>query len=509
MSEFDVVLANAVVLDGTRDARPVPCDVGIHGGLIGALGDLSARSRTATLDLGGQYATPGFIDTHTHAELIAFQNGADKNAPIAQGVTTILTGADGFCWVGLPEAERLRWWQDSAAIYGPIPEHLPQWTRPSDFLTAIRAVTQGSVIPMVPHGNVRAVVMGSNPRKPTAHELNAMASLVDDWIDEGAVGMASGLDYLPGRYASTDEIVALCQVVAERGGVYSSHLRLADLGRANAWREAAEIGQRAGLGVRIAHERLDGEGAALLDELSVGLDLLADSHLSAAGCTSLAFHVPPEMMADGVMALARRLRSDSGIASELANILDDKLATRPGQSEIIAATTSGSLEGMTLSDLAHERGETVGRAAVFMLAEEMPCAQLVYVWQSPAEDWDVIFKRTLEDDRVMIASDGIYHGSHTHPRGFGVFPRALGHLSRDLELVPLPMAVHKMTGLPAAAYGLSDRGLVEPGKRADLVVFDPTVVDGPAEIGDPRRPPVGIQRVIVGGETVWRPENAR
>lgn len=508
MTEFDLVLANAFVVDGTREAQPASCDLGVSGEIIAGVGDLSNRSRSVTVDVGGQVVAPGFIDTHTHAELVAFLGGVDMHAPIAQGVTTIFTGADGFGWVGLPEEERLRWWQDSAAIYGPLPDPLPDWPTPSAFLRDARAASPASLVPMIPHGNIRAAVMGVSPRRPNTHELDAMCTLVGDWLDQGAVGMASGLDYLPGRYASTDEIVRLCEVVAERGGVYASHLRLADLGRAEAWREAADIGKRAGLGVRIAHEKLDEEGAGLLEECSSDVDVTIDSYLYPAGCTSLAFHVPPEMLVDGVMNLARRLRTDSRLARDLAKHLDAKLAGGPGQEVIVAATTSGSLEGKTLGELADRRDETVGEAAVFLLREEMPCSLLVYVWQAPDASWETTIERTLGNRRTMIASDGVYHGSYTHPRGFGAFARVLGQLARDRSLISLSEAVHKMTGLPAEAYGLGDRGIIEPGRRADLVVFGPELIDGPADFEDPRRPPVGIERVFVGGETVWRSNSA-
>lgn len=504
MSRFDLVLADSLVIDGSSGATPFTADIGVSDGLIAEVGDLSNLSRDSTVAADGLAVAPGFIDTHVHSELAGLSGSDDRFAPISQGVTTTLTGADGFGWVGLSDEDRLRWWQDSAAIYGPLPDPLPKWAHPAEFLRDVRATTPGSVVPMIPHGNIRAAVMGESPREPSARELDAMCALVGEWLDEGAVGMASGLDYLPGRYAGTDEVVRLCEVIAERGGVYASHLRLSDLGRGGAWREAAEIGRRAGLGVRIAHEKLDDEGAALFGEVSARADVTIDTYLYPAGCTSLAFHVPPEMLADGVMALARRLRTDIHLASDLAEHLDSKLAGGSGQEVIIAATTSGSLEGNSLRELAERRDESVGETVVFLLRDEMPCSLLVYVWQAPDESWQATVERTLQEDRAMIASDGIYHGSHTHPRGFGAFARVLGELARERSLISLPEAVHKMTGLPANAYGITDRGAIEPGQRADLVVFDPESIDSPSDFGSPRRPPVGVDLVLVGGETAWR-----
>jgi N-acyl-D-amino-acid deacylase len=502
VSRFDVVVSNGMVIDGSDGAAPTPGDVGIADGIIVDVGDLSAESRGETIDAAGNLVVPGFIDTHTHVEIASLKGHPDRFAPIAQGVTTTLVGADGFGWVGLPNEGRRRWWEDTAAIYGPPINPLPAWDRPADFLADLTKASPTRVVAMVPHNNVRAAVMGPSRKTPTAGEMQAMQRIVAAWLDAGAVGLATGLDYLPGRFASTDEIAALCEPVAQAGGVYATHMRLLDAGRAEAWREAADIGRRAGVGVRIAHERLDEIAMALLEETSTVADMTLDSYLYPAGCTSLAFHVPPELLEDGVTELSRRLQGNSGIAGDLAEHLEGRLTGGPDQEVIIAGTTSGRYEGQTLNALALERGVPVGRVAVDLLRDEMPCAVLIYAWQRPDVSWDIIMRRTLGDQRTIIASDGVYLGSKAHPRGFGTFPRVLGPLSRDKDLVSLPDAVHKMTGKPAAAYGLSDRGLIEPGRKADLVIFDPNTIDGPADYQQPRRRPIGIDAVLIGGRQV-------
>ncbi len=498
MTPYDTVLAGGTVVDGAGDAVPHVADVGISGGIIAAVGDLAADPRRMTLDVTGRVIAPGFIDTHTHIEMASLRGHPDASAAVAQGVTTTLVGADGFGWVGLGTTGG-RWWSDMAAIYGPPPTPLPSWATPDEFMSDLRAKSHTDVVPLVPHGNVRAAVMGADPGPAGPDQIKAMLDLVDAWMDAGAAGMATGLDYLPGRYAGTDEIVTLCERVAEYGGVYASHMRLLDLGRAAAWQEIGEIGRRAGLPVRVAHERLDAEGADLLDSIAVDNDVTVDTYLYPAGCTSLAFHVPPEALAGGVEALSARLRSDAAFARRLAAHMEHKLNSHPGQEAIVAATTSGAHEGRTLSSLAAERGNSVGGVAVELLRDELPCALLVYLGQGIGAEWDEVVARTISDDRTIIASDGVYLGAAAHPRGFGAFPRVLGTLVREKGVVSMSTAIHKMSGKPAAAYGLADRGRIEVGRRADLVVFDPISVEGAGDFHTPRIAPVGIERVFVAG----------
>ena len=499
MSELDLVIATGTVIDGSADAAPHTTDIGIADGLIAEIGDLSDRARCATIDASGRVVAPGFIDTHTHVEVASLRGHPDRFAPLKQGVTTTLTGADGFGWVGLDAAARRRAWDDTAAIYGVAAAPLPVWGSPADFVSDLRAASPTRVVPMAPHGNIRFAVMGDEPGPAGTTERREMRELIDAWMDAGAVGLASGLDYLPGRYAGTDELIELCSHVAARGGVYGSHLRLHDKGRQNAWREIAEIGRQSGIPIRIAHERIDDEAATVLEETAVGNDFTFDTYLYPAGCTSLAFHVPGEYLADGILAFSERLRGDEKLGAELGILLQEKMAGRPGQRALIAATTSGRHEGRALDELAVEWSMTVGEVAVELLRTELPAALLVYVWQAADDSWTETVRRTLDDDRSIIASDGVYLGSHPHPRGFGTFARVLGTLARDLGMVSLSRAVHKMSGKPAEAYGLTDRGLIAKGRKADLVVFDPETVSGTDDYGNPRQDPRGIDLVVIGG----------
>jgi len=504
----DLVIADATVIDGTADATPFVADVAVLGDRIVEIGSLDRISRTTTVDAAGRVLAPGFVDTHTHVEAVALRGDDDRWAPISQGITTTLVGADGFGWTGPDHDERHRRWTDSAAIYGAPPPGMDAWVDPAGYLAHVRRSSLTDVVALAPHAPIRAAGMGDTPGRPGPDGWVRMRRALDDWFDAGAVGFATGLDYLPGRYADTDELVTVCEWVVERGGVYASHLRTQDGGRAGAWREAGEIGRRSGVPIRIAHERLDEEGEALLAEIAPGNDVTFDTYLYPAGCTSLAFHVPPELLADGVDALAARLRADRSLAANLAEVLQDRMAGRPEQQAIVAATTSGRHEGATLSGLAADAGVTLGEMAVELLRIELPEALLVYLWQDADSTWDATVARTLADERSLIATDGVYLGSSPHPRSFGAFPRVLGSFVRDQGFISLAAAIHKMTGKPADAYRLADRGRVEPGLRADLVLVDPATVSGPATYDEPRRPPTGIDMVLVGGrDTTWKGGN--
>lgn len=500
--QLDTAIVGGLVVDGSPNSIPRPRDIGVRRGRLVELEPTDEWTATTIVEAKDLVVCPGFIDTHTHLEMASLTSTPDRWAAVGQGITTTLVGADGFGWVGIERAQRRRWWDDHASLYGPPPDPLPVWDAPGPFLSDVRAHSCHDVVALVPHGNVRAAVVGDRLGPATRREMAAMITLVEQWIDEGAVGLATGLDYLPGRSAATDEIVALARVVAANEGVYASHVRTLDLGRADGWREAAEIGYRAGMPVCIAHERLDETGRTLIAELDNLVELNLDSYVYPAGCTGLTFHVPADDLAGGVQALAVRLADDVGFAARLAAQLDERLTATDGYDALVAATSSGTHEGRSLHALAAERDISVGEAAVDLLRDELPLALIVYVWQALDDTWAETERHTLTDPHTMIATDGVYVGSRTHPRGFGTFPRLIGEHVRDRATLDLGTAIHKMTGKPAAVYGLTDRGLIEAGRRADLTIFDLAAIGCPADHQAPRHSPVGIEAVMVDGEFV-------
>jgi N-acyl-D-amino-acid deacylase len=328
--------------------------------------------------------------------------------------------------------------------------------------------------------------MGLEARAPSAAELDRMKAWVREGAEAGAVGLSTGLIYEPGRYARTDEIIALAREVG--GGLYASHMRNEADGLLEAVRETIRIGEEAGVPVQISHHKASGrrnwgrvrESLRLIEEARArGLDVTADQYPYPAGSTSLA-----AVIQNGAF------RGDSpGGLGQLAGG-DVLIASAPGRAD---------WEGRTLATLASGWAVNDAAAAERVVAEVGDACFVVLFTMS--ED-DV--KTVLAHPSTMIGSDGVPTGGKPHPRLYGCFARVLGRYVRDERVLDLPTALHRMTGMPAAKFGLRDRGLVRAGGFADLVVFDPARVEDVATYDEPRRPPAGIRAVYVNGTAVAR-----
>jgi N-acyl-D-amino-acid deacylase len=349
--------------------------------------------------------------------------------------------------------------------------------------------------------------MGWDDRSPTAAELDRMRALTRDWMEAGAVGLNTGLDYQPAANASTDELVELAKVVAEYGGVYAAHIRYNAIGKPAAYRESIEIGRRAGVPIRQSHESVDDETEPLLDEAQrAGIDFGIDWYLYPAGSSHLLVWLPPEDQIGGFDATVQRLRDDPAHRAKIGAIIEEQIGITHaiGGREYFSETRTGRYIGMSIGEVAAERGTSVGETAVDLIVEESPDAILVFRRGISPEAFDDQARRTLNHPAFMVASDGVYHGTLPHPRGYGCYAQVLGTFVRERGLVSLERAVHLMSGLPAARFGITDRGRLVEGLAADLVVFDPATVGAVATWEEPRLPATGVDAVIVNGEIVAR-----
>jgi N-acyl-D-amino-acid deacylase len=367
---------------------------------------------------------------------------------------------------------------------------------------------------------VRSAVLGTANRAPTTEELDAMRALVRRAMEAGAVGMSTGLIYVPGTYAKTDELVALCEVVAEFGGVYASHMRNEAGQVLTAIDEALEIGRRAGVHVQLSHLKASGKphwgrSAEIVEKLraarAAGQRVTGDQYAYTASSTGLEVLFPSEALSVGRKEFARLLAEDATLRAEMDRALR-RHAEESGFGDFAYAQIANAPEHEELSgariDAAAE--QVLGRrdldAQIELIARLMIDAggsRVQMVYHKMCED-DV--ERIMREPWVAVASDsGIrMHetASKPHPRGAGNNPRVLGHYVRERGVVPLALAIHKMTALPAGVFGLEDRGAIRTGAFADLVLFDPErVIDG-ATYEDPLAPPRGIACVIVNGEVV-------
>ena len=459
--EFDLCIAAATVVDGGGGPSFV-ADVGIRGGRIAALGELSSVPSRDRCDAAGRVLAPGFIDVHTHDDRALLMPGA-MTAKLSQGVTTVITGN---CGLSLAPS----------GIRGAIPPPLdliatPEWLRFSSFSAYLEALESTGIAVnaacLVGHLTLRANVMDDLERAATPAECDAMRALLADALEAGAHGLSTGTFYPPARHADTDEIVAVGEPLRTHGALYATHMRNEAEKIADALDETFEIGRRLGVRVLISHHKLAGIAnhgrsvetlrriAAAMNEQPVSLDCYPYNASSTV--------LRPEFVARASSVLV----SWSGPHPEHA--------------------------GRTLAEIAREMHCDELEAA----ARLMPAGAIYFMM----DEGDV--RRILSFPKTMIGSDGMPHDEHPHPRLWGTFPRVLGHYARDERLFSLETAVHKMSGLAAEELGLPGRGRIEPGFAADLVLFDPVGVGDRATFAEPRTRSAGVERVWVNGRLAF------
>jgi N-acyl-D-amino-acid deacylase len=481
---YDLLITGGTVIDGTGAAR-YRADVAITGDRV-ALVSRTAIPRSSAkrvIDAAGRIVAPGFIDLHAHLEPLPQLPGARSAA--TQGVTTALGGPDG----GSP-------W--------PLAPYLAAREKQGIGI---------NVAYLVGHNTVRRAVMGEANRAPTSDELARMRAMIAQAMGEGAFGLSTGLKYLPGTYSTIDEVVALAQAAADSGGIYTSHLREEGLGLLEGVGEAIEIGRRAHIPIVLTHHKAVGQQMwgksvvtlGLLDSARrAGVDVMADVYPYTATHTGISVLIPSWALADGDTAFARRV-ADSALKDSITrgivfNILNDRGGGDLRRVQFSRVTWDRSLEGKTLADWADRRTlapTPENGAALVIEAELKGGANAIY---HVLDEADV--RRIMRHPQVMIASDGRLStpgDGHPHPRAYGTFPRVLGHYVRDEQVLTLEQGVHKMTGMPAARLGLSDRGVLREGAFADVVVFDAATIADQATFTAPHQYAVGIDAVLVNG----------
>ncbi|MCA9858235.1 MAG: amidohydrolase family protein [Thermomicrobiales bacterium] len=501
---FDTVIRHGTIVDGSGAAR-YAADLAIDEGRIVAIGDLGEERGTVEIDAAGLIVSPGFIDVHIHSEVALIEPATpNRYGSVRQGVTTQLLAPDGFGWTHL-EGELFRQMWDytrfatgDAKLGGP-------WPRAEDYLALFDGTTPANVVPEIPHLPIRLAAMGWDDRPATDAELDLMRELVREWLDAGAVAFNTGLDYQPTAFADTRELIELSKVVVEGGAIYAAHIRYNILGRDAAWRETFEISREAGIPVHISHENVDDISRPLLDEAAGTIDVTFESYMYPAGCTHLAMTLPTWAQAGGTDGVYRRLQ-DPEIRKQLTEYLQESLTVgegRPGKLTI-AANQSGSHIGRTVAEVAEEQGLPIGEAAMRMLIAEHPYALTIYHRRYGDDVARTIAKETFQHPAMMVASDGIYHGTFSHPRASGCFARAIRMGVRELQAVTLEEAIYKMSGFPATRFHVPHRGFIRTGYAADLVLFDEATIADGATWERPLESPTGIELVMVGGEPVVR-----
>ena len=499
--ELDLLIRGGTVVDGTGSPG-VTADVGVRADRIVAVGTLGDAPAADVIDATDRIVAPGFIDVHVHSETALRGNG-DIWGSVLQGVTTHLTAPDGFGWAPLPQDAAADLWRSTAFAYGQA-DLAPDWPTIERYLDSFAGDLPVNVVPMVPHQAVRFAVLGWDPRPADPGELDRMSDLTRAWMEAGAVGLNTGLDYQPAASSDTRELVELARVVAGYGGVYAAHIRYAGVGRPAAYRESIRIGRDTGIPVRLSHEPVDDETEPLLDEARrAGVDLGIDWYVYPAGSSHLLVWLPPDDQVGGYDAVIERVR-DPVHRRRIGDFLEGRLreTNDAGGREYFSDTHSGRHIGRSIAEIAAERGTSLGETAVDLIVEESPEALLVFRRPLSEAAFEALARRTLTRPESMVSSDGIYHGARPHPRGYGTFARILGRYVRELGVLGLEDAVRRMSGLPAERFAIRDRGRIAEGLAADLVIFDPATVGDRATWEEPRRHAVGIDAVVVNGQVV-------
>ncbi|MFI9099598.1 amidohydrolase family protein [Streptomyces fildesensis] len=516
---MDLVFRDVSVIDGSG-AAAYRADVGIDAGRISAIrredearfGDIRLTG-TRVVDAGGLALAPGFIDMHAHSDL-ALLRDPDHSAKAAQGVTLEVLGQDGLSYAPVDDrtlaevrAQITGWNGDGSDIDF-------DWRSVGEYLDRLDRGIAVNAAYLVPQGTVRMLALGWEDRPATAAEVTTMKRLVAEGLEQGAVGLSSGLTYTPGMYASDAELTELCRVVAAYDGYYCPHHRSYGAGALQAYEEMVALTRDAGCALHLAHATMNfgvNKGKApdllaLLDRaLDAGSDISLDTYPYLPGCTTLAAMLPSWATEGGPEATLARLRDDV-TAEKIRHVMEVDGAD--GCHGVPMDWATIEISGVSDPGLAGCVGKTIARSAAERGEEPFVTARRLLIndrlgstiLQHVGHEENV---RAIMRHRVHTGgSDGILMGYKPHPRAYGTFPEYLGKYVRELGILSLEECVAHLTSRPAARLRLPDRGLVREGYRADLTLFDPATVAAGSTFAAPRVLPTGIPHVLIDGRFV-------
>jgi N-acyl-D-amino-acid deacylase len=478
---YDLVIHSGTIVDGSGTTG-YQASVGITDGKIVRIGKIKASQGIQVIDADGKYVVPGFIDMHTHCENIRSENRKAALNYLTQGVTTVVSGN---CGGGTYKVE--------------------------EYFNQLKAQGIGvNVVHLVGQGAVRFAALKSADRAPTTEELDKMRSLVDQAMKEGAVGLSTGLFYAPGSYAKSDEVVALCEVVKQHGGIYATHIRdesTYTIGLEASIREAVEIGEKSGVPIQISHIKALGNpvwgkaGAVcqIIEEAqSRGVTVYADQYPYNASSTGLVAAVVPRwVQADG--KLVERLK-DPDLLPQIKKEMAENIERRGGEDTFVISSfpKKREWEGKNLEEI----------SAIMDISEVDTAIELVLMggpgvisFNQSNEDVEYFMKKryvmTGSDGAVQVPGDAL-----PHPRSYGTFPRKIRRYVLEKGLLTMEQAIRSASGLPAEMLGFKHRGLIKEGYVADVVVFDPETITDKATFDDPHQYSVGILHVLISGVSV-------
>jgi len=494
-----ILLRNGTIVDGTGSA-PITGDVLIDGERIASTGAFKAPAGCQVVDCTGLTIAPGFIDLHSHSDL---QVLTGERAKSDQGVTTEVVGNCGFspypCGNHLPLLHEFA----NGIFCG---DDSWGWPQAKDYLRDVSArASLVGVASLVGHGSLRIAHMGMNQAPPSSKELDAMEGSLDEALSDGAAGFSTGLMYAPGSSAPREELVALCKVVARRDRLYATHMRSYSFDLLSSLDEQIDLARASGCRLQISHMQTVGQKNWHLQPQAIerieaaraeGIDIEYDSYPYVAGSTVATQLLPQWALDGGAPKMLSRLR-DPEQRQRVQEQALSTLAQRTCDIYIVAVASqeNAAAVGCHLDQIAEWRGKPPIEALVDLILEEEGRVNILSFNQSE-DNLRVLMQHPLGS----VISDGFYVKGRPHPRLYGTFPFLIGEVCRERRWIPLETAIHKITAKPAARLKLKDRGTLEPGKRADVTIFDFATIAGRATYEAPRTSPVGIARVYRDGK---------
>ncbi len=507
---YDLLIREAVIYDGSgRD--PFTGDLAVQGDVIAASGTSVEGGAHRVIDARGLAAAPGFIDIHGHSDYYLLINPTAE-AKVRQGVTTDVGGNCGYAAApigGSELEERRKLYHEQYGLDLPF-------SRLDEYLRHVEDVSISvNYAHLIGHNTVRASVMGGSDRPAGPDDMARMDAIVDEAMSEGAFGLSTGLVYAPACFSDRAELVALCRTSARHGGLFATHMRSEGAQLLEAIEEVIGVAREAGLPLQISHLKTAGEGN--WDKLDAAFDLIEQARSSGQDVTSDRYpyiasntHLSallPDWVHDGQPEEKIEKLRDPEVRARIISELQAKYAPDYWGKVLISRVLTGenrSCEGLMMAQVAEKRGTGPIEAMMDLLAEEKLQVEILIFMMNEEN-----MRRILRKDYVMIGSDSgaLTHepplgAGRPHPRNFGTFAAVLGNLARDEGLFPVAEAIRKMTSAPCQRLGITDRGTLAPGMKADIVLFDPAEVLDRTTYEAPIAYPAGIQMVLVNGKAV-------
>lgn len=507
------LIKNGLIIDGTG-RKAYKGSVAIAEDRITALGEVNEEGFDNVIDAEGLVVAPGFIDTHSHSDLVILLD-PNVEPKVRQGITTEILGQDGISMAPLPKEYIAPWRKNLAGLEGDSDAIDWNFENTEGYFNLLERSGVGvNVGYLVPHGNIRMEAIGLDNRQPTEAELQKMKDITRRELEAGAVGLSTGLIYMPCAYGDTNEVIELCKVVAEYDGVFVIHQRSEADDILESMKEVISIGRATGVKVHFSHFKVCGKKnwekiAQVIDLLEEaqreGLQVSFDQYPYVAGSTMLGVILPPWVHDGGTERLLERL-ADPELRKRIVKDIEtgipgwDNFVEFAGLDQIFVTSVKTKANedviGKSLVEIGELRGKDPYEATFDLLLQEENAVGMVDFYG--LEEHVRTFMKRPEQN---VCTDGLL-GGKPHPRVYGSFPRVLGKYVREDQALTLEEAIQKMTSKPAKVFKLSERGALKEGYFADIVIFDPQTISDHGTYVDPCQYPTGIEYVLVNGQVV-------